>query len=45
MTDYNQQGIQHMQDGQFEEAAASFNKAIEENPKDAIAFANFGNLL
>jgi tetratricopeptide (TPR) repeat protein len=43
--DKNQLGIQYMQEGKWEEAAKTFNEAIEETPKDPIAYINFGNLL
>ena len=43
--DKNKQGIQYMQEGNFEEAAKAFSEAIDENPKEAINYVNFGNLL
>lgn len=43
--DKNQQGIQYMQEGKWEEAAKIFMEAIEENPKDAVSYINFGNVL
>lgn len=38
-------GIQYMQEGNWEEAAKNFTEAIEENPKDALGYINFANLL
>ena len=43
--DKNQQGIQYMQEGKYEEAAKIFNEAIEENPSEPVAYINFGNVL
>ena len=43
--DKNQLGVQYMQEGKWEEAARIFNEVIEENPQDAIAYINFGNVL
>lgn len=43
--DKNQHGIQMMQEGKWEEAAKTFMEAIEENPNDAVAYINFGNVL
>lgn len=43
--DKNQMAVKEMQEGNIEEAAKLLNELIEENPKDAIAFTNFGNLL
>lgn len=43
--DKNKIGIQCLQEGKFEEAIKYFSEAIEENPKDAIAYINFGNVL
>ncbi|GAE32195.1 tetratricopeptide repeat family protein [Halalkalibacter hemicellulosilyticusJCM 9152] len=40
-----EQGIQHMNEQQYEEAAKCFTSAIEENPKDPTGYINFGNLL
>ena len=34
--DKNQQGIQYMQEGNYEEAAKIFNEAIEENPSEPV---------
>ena len=38
------QELKHMQEGKFEEAAKDFSAAIEDNPDDAVAYINFGNL-
>lgn len=38
-------GIQYMQEGNWEEATKNFTEAIEENPKDALGYINFANLL
>jgi tetratricopeptide (TPR) repeat protein len=43
--DKNQQGIEFMQQGKYEEAAKVFNEAIEENPNEPVAYINFGNVL
>lgn len=43
--DYNQLGIEAMQEGDYEKAAEAFTKAIEENKEDAIPYINFANLL
>ncbi|MER2072265.1 MAG: tetratricopeptide repeat protein, partial [Psychrobacillus sp.] len=42
---YNELGIQAIQEENYEKAAEWFNKAIEENPEESIGFINFGNLL
>lgn len=42
---WNEQGIQAMQAGQYEEAAQAFTKAIEEEPDNEVGYINFGNLL
>lgn len=42
---YNELGIQAIQEENYEKAAELFNKAIEENPEESIGFINFGNLL
>ncbi len=38
-------GIRYMQEGNWEEATKNFTEAIEENPKDALGYINFANLL
>ena len=43
--DKNQQGIQYMQEGKWEEAAKVFMEVIEESPKIPVSYINFGNLL
>lgn len=43
--DKNTLAVEKMKEGKIEEAAKLLNEAIEENPKDAIAYTNFGNLL
>lgn len=43
--DKNQLGIQLMQEGKWEEAAKIFMEVIERDPKDAVAYINFGNVL
>ncbi|TQR14786.1 tetratricopeptide repeat protein [Psychrobacillus soli] len=43
--DYNELGIQAIQEENYEKAAELFTKAIEENPDEAIGYINFGNLL
>ncbi|WP_313891759.1 tetratricopeptide repeat protein [Psychrobacillus sp.] len=42
---YNELGIQAIQEEDYEKAAELFTKAIEENPEEAIGYINFGNLL
>ena len=41
----NELGITYMKEGKWEEAAKTFSEAIEENPNDAVAYINFGNVL
>lgn len=41
----NEQGIQAMQQGEFEQAAKHFNDAIEANPTDPTGYVNMGTLL
>jgi len=42
---YNELGIQAIQEENYEKAVELFTKAIEENPDEAIGYVNFGNLL
>ena len=42
---YNELGIQAIQEEDYEKAVELFTKAIEENPNEAIGYINFGNLL
>ncbi|MFJ8063097.1 tetratricopeptide repeat protein [Psychrobacillus sp. NPDC096426] len=42
---YNELGIQAIQEENYERAVELFTKAIEENPDEAIGYINFGNLL
>ena len=42
---YNELGIQAIQEEDYEKAAEWFNKAVEENPEESIGYINFGNLL
>lgn len=42
---FNELGIQAIQEEDYEKAAELFTKAIEENPEEAIGYINFGNLL
>jgi len=41
---YNELGIQAIQEENYEKAVELFTKAIEENPNEAIGYINFGNL-
>lgn len=43
--DYNEVGIKAFQEKRYEDAAQAFNDAIEQNPRDAVGYVNFGNLL
>ncbi|WP_079509862.1 tetratricopeptide repeat protein [Mesobacillus jeotgali] len=43
--DKNQTGIELMREGKWEDAAKAFAEAIEEQPKDPVAYINFGNVL
>lgn len=42
---YNEIGIQAMQEERFEDAVKAFTEAIEQNPEDTVGYINFGNLL
>ena len=42
---YNELGIQAIQEEDYEKAVELFSKAIEEKPEEAIGYINFGNLL
>lgn len=42
---YNELGIQAIQEENYEKAMELFTKAIEESPEEAIGYINFGNLL
>lgn len=42
--DYNEKGIQALQNKEYEQAIESFLKAIEENPEDAVGYINIGNV-
>ena len=42
---YNELGIQAIQEEDYEKAVELFTKAMEENPEDSIGYINFGNLL
>ncbi len=42
---YNESGIQAIQEKDYTKAAEYFTKAIEENPEEVIGYINFGNLL
>ncbi|SFF52870.1 hypothetical protein SAMN05216353_10156 [Halobacillus alkaliphilus] len=39
------QGIEEMQNHNYEEAARLFTESIDENPKQPVGYINFGNLL
>jgi tetratricopeptide (TPR) repeat protein len=43
--DKNQTGIEFMKEGKWEEAAKAFAEAIDAQPKDPVAYINFGNVL
>jgi tetratricopeptide (TPR) repeat protein len=43
--DKNQIGIDFMREGKWEEAAKAFAEAIDAQPKDPVAYINFGNVL
>ncbi|MBS4202800.1 tetratricopeptide repeat protein [Lederbergia citrea] len=43
--DKNLQGIEYLQQGNYEKAIQMFTEAIEENPTDAVAYVNFANVL
>ncbi|GAA3321212.1 hypothetical protein GCM10020331_036040 [Ectobacillus funiculus] len=40
-----EQGIQFMQEQNWEEAARLLTEYIDENPADGLGYVNFGNLL
>lgn len=42
--DYNEKGIQAIQNKEYEQAIESFLKAIEENPEDPVGYINIGNV-
>lgn len=42
---YNEIGIEALNQGNIEKAAEAFTKAIEESPKDPVPYINFANLL
>ena len=42
---YNEIGIQALQEGNTEEAIQAFTKAIEEQPEDSLGYINFGHVL
>lgn len=42
---YNEMGIQAMQEERFEDAVKAFTEAIEQSPEDTVGYINFGNLL
>ncbi|WP_376768236.1 hypothetical protein [Litoribacterium kuwaitense] len=43
--DYNEEGIDFLNNGELEKAAEAFNAAIETSPRDPVGYVNFGNLL
>ena len=45
MMDFNEQGIQAIQERRYEDAAKYFTQAIEAEPENAVGYVNFGNLL
>lgn len=42
--DFNEQGIEALQNKEYEQAIAAFLQAIEENPDDAVGYINVGNV-
>lgn len=42
---YNEEGIQAIQQLEYERAAESFTKAVESDPSNPLGYINFGNLL
>lgn len=42
--DYNEKGIQALQNKQYEQAIEAFLKAIDENPEEAVGYINIGNV-
>lgn len=42
--DFNEKGIEALQNKKYEQAIESFLKAIDENPNDAIGYINIGNV-
>lgn len=42
---HNEIGIEALNQGNIEQAAEAFTKAIEESPKDPVPYINFANLL
>lgn len=45
MKDNNAIGIQYLQEGKYELAIKAFTEEIENNPTNAVAYVNFGNVL
>ena len=42
--EYNEIGIEALQDGAYEKAVEAFMKAIENEPNDAVGYINLGNV-
>lgn len=42
--DYNEQGIEALQNKQYEQAIEAFLKAIDEHPEEAVGYINIGNV-
>ncbi len=42
--DYNEKGIQALQNKEYEQAIEAFLKAIDENPEEAVGYINIGNV-
>lgn len=42
--DFNEQGIEALQNKEYEQAIAAFLQGIEENPDDAVGYINVGNV-